>query len=84
MNEKIKDCKNDKSTYDYLQNGIKGLESYKNNYRQRYSKKKGLAKIDCYLEKKVIFPVSVVYAKKVFTIFLLVKGHTEYILIVMQ
>ncbi|KMZ83276.1 hypothetical protein PVBG_05903 [Plasmodium vivax Brazil I] len=53
MNKKIKVCKNDKSTYDYLQNGINDLESYKNNYKQRYSKKKGLAKIDCYLEKKV-------------------------------
>ncbi|KMZ89668.1 hypothetical protein PVMG_06123 [Plasmodium vivax Mauritania I] len=61
MNEKIKDCKNDKSTYDYLQNGIKGLESYKNNYRQRYSKKKGLAKIDCYLEKKVFDKIEYIY-----------------------
>ncbi|KMZ76694.1 hypothetical protein PVIIG_05306 [Plasmodium vivax India VII] len=53
MNKKIKDCKIDRSTYECLLNGQKDFESYKKNYKQRYTKKKGLAKTDCYLEKKV-------------------------------
>ncbi|KMZ76823.1 hypothetical protein PVIIG_05699 [Plasmodium vivax India VII] len=29
------------------------LDTYKKNYKSRYSKKKGLAKLDCYFEKKL-------------------------------
>ncbi|KMZ91150.1 hypothetical protein PVMG_00024 [Plasmodium vivax Mauritania I] len=42
------------STYEYLKKRRPiNLFSYKKDYERRYSKKKGLAKLECYCEKKI-------------------------------
>ncbi|VUZ93912.1 Plasmodium exported protein, unknown function [Plasmodium vivax] len=46
--------KKDKSTYGHVKiGGLYHLDAYKKGYKGRYSKKKGLAKMDCYLERKM-------------------------------
>ncbi|VUZ99462.1 Plasmodium exported protein, unknown function [Plasmodium vivax] len=53
-NKNITNNMNDKATYEYLKKGkLSELESYNKNYKKRYSKKKGLAKLECYCEKKI-------------------------------
>ncbi|KMZ81722.1 hypothetical protein PVIIG_05554 [Plasmodium vivax India VII] len=53
-NKNITNNMNDKATYEYLKKGkLNELESYNKNYKKRYSKKKGLAKLECYCEKKI-------------------------------
>ncbi|SCA81860.1 Plasmodium exported protein, unknown function [Plasmodium vivax] len=37
------------------------LDTYKKNYKSRYSKKKGLAKLDCYFEKKIFDQIDYIY-----------------------
>ncbi|SCA83764.1 Plasmodium exported protein, unknown function, partial [Plasmodium vivax] len=52
-NKKIKTEKGI-STYGSLKpEGLNYLDTYRKNYKKRYSKKKGLAKLDCYCEKIV-------------------------------
>ncbi|SCA82179.1 Plasmodium exported protein, unknown function, partial [Plasmodium vivax] len=61
---KYKDIKNDKytSTYGDLKKGkANELDAYKKKYKYRYGKKKGLAKLDCYFEKKVFDKIENVY-----------------------
>ncbi|SCA81963.1 Plasmodium exported protein, unknown function, partial [Plasmodium vivax] len=61
---KFKDIKNDKytSTYGDLKKGkANELDAYKKKYKYRYGKKKGLAKLDCYFEKKVFDKIENVY-----------------------
>ncbi|KMZ82385.1 hypothetical protein PVIIG_06101 [Plasmodium vivax India VII] len=53
---KFKEIKNEKkiSTYGQVKKGkANDLDVYKKEYKNRYSKKKGLAKLDCYFEKKI-------------------------------
>ncbi|KMZ77103.1 hypothetical protein PVIIG_06288 [Plasmodium vivax India VII] len=52
---------NDKPTYGYLKKGINNLESYKKDYNRRYATKKGLAKLDCYYEKKLFDKIDEMY-----------------------
>ncbi|CAI7721696.1 Plasmodium exported protein, unknown function [Plasmodium vivax] len=61
---KFNDIKNEKyiSTYGHLKKGkANELDAYKKNYKYRYGKKKGLAKLDCYFEKKVFDKIENVY-----------------------
>ncbi|CAI7724123.1 Plasmodium exported protein, unknown function [Plasmodium vivax] len=52
---------NDKPTYEYLKKGLNNLESYKKDYNRRYATKKGLAKLDCYYEKKLFDKIDEMY-----------------------
>ncbi|KNA00885.1 hypothetical protein PVNG_06135 [Plasmodium vivax North Korean] len=53
---------NNISTYDHLnKKKLNDLESYKKRYKNRYSKKKGLAKLDCYCEKKIFNKIDEIY-----------------------
>ncbi|SCA83641.1 Plasmodium exported protein, unknown function, partial [Plasmodium vivax] len=61
MNKNMKDDHNNKPTYEYLKKGLNELESYKKNYNNRYAKKKGLSKLDCYSEKKVFDKIDEIY-----------------------
>ncbi|VUZ99772.1 Plasmodium exported protein, unknown function [Plasmodium vivax] len=46
--------KDDISTYRNIKRSyLNDLDAYKKRYKNRYSRKKGLAKLDCYFEKKV-------------------------------
>ncbi|KNA00999.1 hypothetical protein PVNG_03106 [Plasmodium vivax North Korean] len=61
---KFKEIKNDKyiSTYGHLKKGkANELDAYKKKYKYRYDKKKGLAKLDCYCEKKVFDKIENMY-----------------------
>ncbi|SCA82219.1 Plasmodium exported protein, unknown function, partial [Plasmodium vivax] len=61
---KFKDIKNEKyvSTYGDLKKGkANELDAYKKKYKYRLGKKKGLAKLDCYFEKKVFDKIENVY-----------------------
>ncbi|KNA02254.1 hypothetical protein PVNG_04485 [Plasmodium vivax North Korean] len=61
---KFKDIKNEKniSTYGHLKKGKENeLDAYKKNYKYRYGKKKGLAKLDCYYEKKIFNKIDEIY-----------------------
>ncbi|KMZ79870.1 hypothetical protein PVIIG_05648 [Plasmodium vivax India VII] len=61
---KFKDIKNEKniSTYGHLKKGKENeLDAYKKNYKYRYGKKKGLAKLDGYFERKVFDKIEHVY-----------------------
>ncbi|KMZ96468.1 hypothetical protein PVNG_06188 [Plasmodium vivax North Korean] len=54
MNKNIKNGAEKKSTYSQVKGEkLNELDAYKQGYKCRYSKKKGLAKLDCYCEKKV-------------------------------
>ncbi|KMZ76711.1 hypothetical protein PVIIG_05710 [Plasmodium vivax India VII] len=57
----MKDDMNNKPTYEYLKKGLNDLGSYKKDYNHRYNKKKGLAKLDCYYEKKVFDSIDEIY-----------------------
>ncbi|KMZ83400.1 hypothetical protein PVBG_06042 [Plasmodium vivax Brazil I] len=53
---KYREVKNedDISTYGHLKkSGLNALDLYKKNYNHRYSKRKGLSRMECYFEKKV-------------------------------
>ncbi|KMZ96376.1 hypothetical protein PVNG_06153, partial [Plasmodium vivax North Korean] len=50
------------STYEYLKKRKPiNLYSYKKGYKHRYSKKKGLAKLDCYCENKLFRRIDELY-----------------------
>ncbi|SCA82216.1 Plasmodium exported protein, unknown function [Plasmodium vivax] len=52
-NKTVKNNEDTNSTYACLnRKGLDNLDSYRKRYKDRYSKKKGLAKLDCYFEKK--------------------------------
>ncbi|SCA82036.1 Protein of unknown function, putative, partial [Plasmodium vivax] len=54
MNKNIKNGTEKKSTYSQVKgDSLNKLDAYKKGYNRRYSKKKGLAKFECYCEKKV-------------------------------
>ncbi|KNA02388.1 hypothetical protein PVNG_01542 [Plasmodium vivax North Korean] len=54
MNKNIKNEAEKKSTYSQVKgDSLNKLDAYKKGYNHRYSKKKGLAKFECYCEKKV-------------------------------
>ncbi|SCA60447.1 Protein of unknown function, putative [Plasmodium vivax] len=54
MERRKKYIKEDISSYSQLKKkGLNDLNAYKKTYKHRYSKKSGLAKIDCYCERKV-------------------------------
>ncbi|CAG9481140.1 unnamed protein product [Plasmodium vivax] len=61
MNKTIKD---DMPNYEYLKKGINDLDTYKKDYKRRHDKKKGLARLDCYYEKKYVGPYMIVNLKK--------------------
>ncbi|SCA83546.1 Plasmodium exported protein, unknown function, partial [Plasmodium vivax] len=53
---KFRDIKNEKniSKYSHVKKGkASDLDAYKKEYKKRYDKKKGIAKLDCYCEKKI-------------------------------
>ncbi|KMZ96020.1 hypothetical protein PVNG_06443 [Plasmodium vivax North Korean] len=53
MNNKNKNVSDNISSYSELKKvALHDFDEYKKGYRRRYSKKKGLAKLDCYCEKK--------------------------------
>ncbi|CAI7717576.1 Plasmodium exported protein, unknown function [Plasmodium vivax] len=59
---KMKDNIGVTSTYVNLKrNDLSDLDNYKKCYKNRYSKKKGLAKLDCYYEKKVFDKIDKIY-----------------------
>ncbi|KMZ83300.1 hypothetical protein PVBG_06147 [Plasmodium vivax Brazil I] len=60
MNKNVKDD-NNKPTYEYLKKGLNDLESYKKDYNKRYTRKKGLGKLDCFYEKKVFDQIDEIY-----------------------
>ncbi|KMZ82306.1 hypothetical protein PVIIG_05747, partial [Plasmodium vivax India VII] len=41
--------------------GSNNVETYMQNYKRRYEKKKGLYKLDCYCEKKVFDKLNYIY-----------------------
>ncbi|EDL42803.1 variable surface protein Vir10, putative [Plasmodium vivax] len=52
--KKLKKKKEDSSTYKRLKReGLNDMEIYKKSFQCKYNKKKGLAKLDCYCEKKI-------------------------------
>ncbi|SCA82206.1 Plasmodium exported protein, unknown function [Plasmodium vivax] len=54
MNKNIKNGAEKKSTYSQVKGkSLNKLDAYKQGYKHRYSRKKGLAKFECYCEKKV-------------------------------
>ncbi|SCO71510.1 Protein of unknown function, putative, partial [Plasmodium vivax] len=59
---KMKDNLGVTSTYGNLKRkNISDLYNYKKCYKNRYSKKKGLAKLDCYYEKKIFDEIDEIY-----------------------
>ncbi|KMZ98995.1 hypothetical protein PVNG_03834 [Plasmodium vivax North Korean] len=58
MNKIIKE---DNSNYEYLKKGLNDLDSYKKDYQRRYNQKKGLARLDCYYEKKIFDKIDYIY-----------------------
>ncbi|KMZ76627.1 hypothetical protein PVIIG_06251 [Plasmodium vivax India VII] len=54
-NYKLEKGKGHNNTFDQLKQGrSNNVENYLKSYKSRYSKKKGLSKLDCYCEKKVL------------------------------
>ncbi|KMZ87899.1 hypothetical protein PVBG_06234 [Plasmodium vivax Brazil I] len=59
---KMKDNLEVTSTYRNLKRkDLSDLDNYKKCYKNRYSKKKGLAKLDCYYEKKIFDEIDEIY-----------------------
>ncbi|VUZ95039.1 Plasmodium exported protein, unknown function [Plasmodium vivax] len=59
---KMKDNLEDTSSYRNLKRkDLSDLDNYKKCYKNRYSRKKGLAKLDCYYEKKVFDKIDEIY-----------------------
>ncbi|SCA83744.1 Protein of unknown function, putative [Plasmodium vivax] len=54
MNKNIKNGAEKKSTYTQVKgDSLNKLDAYRKGYKHRHSKKKGLAKFECYCEKKI-------------------------------
>ncbi|KNA01514.1 variable surface protein Vir10 [Plasmodium vivax North Korean] len=52
--KKLKKKREDSSLYKRLKReGLNNMEIYKKSFQCKYNKKKGLAKLDCYCEKKI-------------------------------
>ncbi|KMZ82836.1 hypothetical protein PVIIG_03651 [Plasmodium vivax India VII] len=88
-NKGAKNNRYTKSTYANLkEREFDVLDSYKKNYKSRYSKKKGLAKLDCYYEKKIFDRIDNMYelaeksriARKSFIKKILIKYFIKFIL----
>ncbi|SCA83387.1 Protein of unknown function, putative, partial [Plasmodium vivax] len=61
-NMNLKNRMNNTSTYNQLNKKIlNALDSYKKGYNNRYYKKKGLAKLDCYYERKIFNKIDEIY-----------------------
>ncbi|SCA82168.1 Protein of unknown function, putative, partial [Plasmodium vivax] len=61
-NKNLKYRMNNISTYDQLnKKKLNNLYAYKKGYKNRYSKKKGLAKLDCYFERKLFNKIDKIY-----------------------
>ncbi|KMZ76783.1 hypothetical protein PVIIG_06384 [Plasmodium vivax India VII] len=61
-NMNLKYGMNNITTYDHLnKKKLNDLDAYKKGYKIRYSKKKGLAKLDCYYEKKLFDQIDEIY-----------------------
>ncbi|KMZ82387.1 hypothetical protein PVIIG_05558 [Plasmodium vivax India VII] len=61
-NYKVKKNSEDISAYGGLKRGISNkLDTYKKGYKDRYGKKKGLAKLDCYYENKIFNKIDNIY-----------------------
>ncbi|KMZ77114.1 hypothetical protein PVIIG_05617 [Plasmodium vivax India VII] len=57
-NKRSKNNTYTQSTYAHIKKrDFDVLDTYKKNYKSRYSKKKGLTKLDCYLEKKLFHQI---------------------------
>ncbi|KMZ98963.1 hypothetical protein PVNG_05675 [Plasmodium vivax North Korean] len=51
---KVKNLEEDRSTYSKIKmNESSNIDIYMKHYKRRYTKKRGLSKLDCYCEKKV-------------------------------
>ncbi|KMZ76619.1 hypothetical protein PVIIG_05463 [Plasmodium vivax India VII] len=62
MNKNIKSEAEKKSTYSQISGGgLNKFDAYMKDYKYRYSKKKGIAKLDCYYEKKVLKKINNIY-----------------------
>ncbi|KMZ82379.1 hypothetical protein PVIIG_06293 [Plasmodium vivax India VII] len=62
MNKNLKCEAEKKSTYSQISGGgINNFYAYMKDYKNRYAKKKGLAKWDCYYEKKVLNKINNMY-----------------------
>ncbi|KMZ88851.1 hypothetical protein PVBG_05959 [Plasmodium vivax Brazil I] len=60
--KKLKIKKEDSPTYTRLKReGINDLDIYKKSFQCKYNKKKGLAKLDCYCEKKIFDKLDGIY-----------------------
>ncbi|KNA01758.1 hypothetical protein PVNG_05610 [Plasmodium vivax North Korean] len=61
-NMNLKYRMNNTSTYDQLnKKKLNDLDAYKKGYKKRYSKKKGLEKLDCYCERKLFDKIDEIY-----------------------
>ncbi|KMZ91869.1 hypothetical protein PVMG_04428 [Plasmodium vivax Mauritania I] len=62
MNKNIKNGAEKKSTYSQVKGDkLNKLDAYKKGYKHRHSKKKGLAKFECYCEKKIFDKIDYIY-----------------------
>ncbi|KMZ88850.1 hypothetical protein PVBG_05958 [Plasmodium vivax Brazil I] len=62
MNKKNKNISDNTSHYSQLKKvALHDFDEYKKGYKNRYSKKRGLAKLDCYFEKKVFDNFDYIY-----------------------
>ncbi|CAI7718313.1 Plasmodium exported protein, unknown function [Plasmodium vivax] len=89
MHKYIKNGAEKKSTYSQVKGkSLNELDAYKQGYKHRYSKKKGLAKLDCYYEKKIFDKIKYINdlsikmknKKKSFSIRILTKYSILFIL----
>ncbi|CAI7718656.1 Plasmodium exported protein, unknown function [Plasmodium vivax] len=61
-NKKLKNAKEHASIYANLErNYSNNLEKYRKDLRKRYSKKKGISKLDCYCEQKIFNKIDKIY-----------------------
>ncbi|VUZ95019.1 Plasmodium exported protein, unknown function [Plasmodium vivax] len=62
MNKNIKNEAEKKSTYSQVKrDSLNKLDAYRKGYKRRYSKKKGLAKLECSYEKKIFDKIDYIY-----------------------
>ncbi|KMZ86479.1 hypothetical protein PVBG_05346 [Plasmodium vivax Brazil I] len=62
MNKNIKGDEEKKSTHSQIRGDfLNHFDAYKKDYKNRCSKKKGLAKLDCYYEKKVLKKINNIF-----------------------